>query len=81
MSKLDILSPTLDIDDVEVPEYLFLTAYIVDILSFPLLLVAVTYVLTWLRYKLERPATLTLLILLGMSFIRFVEQIILEDFH
>ena len=72
MSKLNILSPTLTFNDVEVPQYLITTSYIIDISSFPILLVAVTYVVTWLRYKLDIHCTGLLLLFLMLSLINFL---------
>ncbi|TNV79350.1 hypothetical protein FGO68_gene16611 [Halteria grandinella] len=68
----------LEYDSIATPSGIFYTGYAIDCLAFPLQLVATTYVFTWLRFKMDTSVTLTMLVILAMSFLRFLQQIILK---
>jgi hypothetical protein len=63
-------------EDLPLPRTIWRIGHFIDCIAFPLLLVVSTYVLTWLRFKLEKVATMTILFLLAMSGIRFIEVVV-----
>ena len=71
MSKFHLKAENYGVEDADTPPVLFYLGYFIDMVSFPVMLVATTYVTTWIIYKLERPATVLLLIFLSMSGLRF----------
>lgn len=54
-------------------------SYVQDCIAFPVLLVAQTYVLTWLRFQLDRRATLTMTGFSVLALFRFFIQVVLKS--
>ncbi len=76
---LDLLSPVIEIDDVDAPSSLFYVSYYIDCSVFPVLLMTVTYVLSYFHFRLERPAACLLLLSVAMSLVRFGQQILFRS--
>jgi hypothetical protein len=74
-----IIEPELlDYDSIPTPKPMLLVGYLLDTLAFPVQLVVTTYVLTWLRFKLDRSCKTLLSVTLLMAFLRFLQQVILN---
>ena len=67
-----------DILPFETPAGLAILSYIIDCITFPLLLVMVTYTLTRNHFKFEQVANITLVGFLILTFLRFLQLIILR---